>query len=188
MSTSIPEKKRIVRFRKTRWALGLVIVYTLVGFFLLPAILKRQLISRLPEYTKRRATIDQVKINPYALSLTIRGLALTEPDGTRFASFDSLYVNLQLSSILHAGFDFDEVTLTNLQVQITRETNGVFNFANLIPPAIPTPGTTKPPAELPRIFIEKLNLEGAFVGLLDRGRRVPFVTSITPINTRNHTG
>ena len=182
MSNSASAKPRIVRYRKTRWAIGLVLVYTLVGFFLLPAILKRQLIDRLPEYTKRNVTIDNVKINPYALSLTIEGLALRENDGTRFATFNSIYVNLQLSSIVRGGFVFDEVTLTNLQVQITRETNGVFNFANLLPSDSPTSGSAKPAMELPRIFIEKFNLDAALIGVLDRARKTPFVTTIAPIN------
>src|SRR5262245_34568607 len=85
-----------------RWAARFIIafvVYSLVAFFLAPPIVKSQLEKRLPPLTRRQATIRQVRINPWTLSLTIRGLALTEPDGRLFAAWEEFYVNFQLSSL-----------------------------------------------------------------------------------------
>src|ERR1035438_10766955 len=79
--------------RRLLWAGAAFLVYVLVGFFVLPPIIKSQLLKLLPAITKRQAAIRQVKFNPLDLSLTIRGLSLTEPDGQVFASWEELYVN-----------------------------------------------------------------------------------------------
>ena len=83
----IPKKRR----RWLVWIAGTFVVYVLFGFFAAPAIIKSQLVKRLPDITKRQAAVRQVKFNPLALSLTIRGLALTEPDGQRFAGWEEFY-------------------------------------------------------------------------------------------------
>src|ERR1035437_8378918 len=88
------------RWRRRQLGAGAAfLVYVLVGFFVLPPIMKSQLLKRLPAATKRQASIRQVKFNPLVLSLTIRGLSLTKPDGQVFASWEELYVNFQLSSL-----------------------------------------------------------------------------------------
>ena len=72
------------RSRLAKWTMGLgiaLIVYALVGFFLLPAIIKWQLLKRLPVITKRAVTVQQVKLNPFALTLTIQGFTLKETNG-----------------------------------------------------------------------------------------------------------
>jgi hypothetical protein len=91
---SWPEKRR-------RWTLRLAaafVVYSLVGFLLVPAIVKWQLVKRLSESTKRQAAVRQVRVNPWTLSLTIRGLALTEPDG-RCSRRGRNSANFQMSSL-----------------------------------------------------------------------------------------
>jgi len=52
--------------------IGLLIffaVFTIVGFFVLPPILKSILTQKLSENLHREVTIEDIKLNPYALSL-----------------------------------------------------------------------------------------------------------------------
>ena len=81
--------------KRALWVVIAFVVYLLLGFFAAPALIKWQMLKRLPITTKRQAAIRQVKVNPLTLSLTIRGLVLTEPDGHTFASWDELYINFQ---------------------------------------------------------------------------------------------
>ncbi len=63
--------------RAKKILIGLIIffvVFTLVGFFALPPILKSILTKQLSENLHREVTIDQIKINPYTLSISVRGL------------------------------------------------------------------------------------------------------------------
>src|SRR5262245_16390840 len=91
-----PGTRRAKRWRRIAIAL---LLYTVMGFFVLPAIIKSQIVKRLPGFTHRQAVVQQVKVNPYALSLTIRGLSLSETNGEPFAGFEEFYVNFQLSSL-----------------------------------------------------------------------------------------
>src|SRR5579859_6953547 len=89
-----------------------LVLYALIGFFLVPVIIKWQMLKRLPAITHRQAALKQVKFNPFALSLTIRGFALTETNGEVFTSFDEFYANFQpVASLFKLGWVFDEISL-----------------------------------------------------------------------------
>src|SRR5271154_5368214 len=109
--------------RRFKWLIRLgaaLVVYTVVGFLVVPAIIKSQMLKRLPDLTKRQATIENVKFNPYALSLTIDGLALKETNGDVFSSFDQFYGNFQpFASLFHLTWVFDNVHLQKPFFQIT---------------------------------------------------------------------
>ncbi len=172
--------KRLSRFK---WPIliGIVLlIYTLAGFFLVPAIIKSQMLKRLPALTKRQVAIQQVKFNPYVLSLTIRGFSLKEPDGEVFSSFDEFYVNFQLSSIFKHAWVFDEISLKKPFVQVTYREDGNFNFANLI--GSPAPEQPKgPPQPPPPVIVYQLNVTNGAVAFADLKRKVPFRTEFVPI-------
>ncbi len=48
--------------------------------------------------TRPRSFDPKVKINPFVLSTTVRGLLIKDKDGQPFISWDEVYVNFQLSS------------------------------------------------------------------------------------------
>src|SRR5205814_7636810 len=54
--------------KRLRWIALVVLSYTIMGFFIAPAVIKSQLIKRLPGLTHRQVAVQQVKLNPYALS------------------------------------------------------------------------------------------------------------------------
>src|ERR1039458_8533966 len=129
-----------------RWAIRIAIVlvlYTVIGFFVLPAIIKSQMLKRLPALTHRRVTIQDVKLNPYALSFTLRGFSLTETNGDEFASLGELYVNFESISLLKRGFVFKEISVKKPSANIVRLADGSFNFANLLTNAAPAGATPK---------------------------------------------
>ena len=103
-------RERVVDFarRRRRWLIGLgilVVLYTVFGFFLLPVILKRQLERRATEALHRQVTIERVRTNPYALSVTIDGLQVKERDGGPFLSWDRLYLNMKLWRVIRRKLD-----------------------------------------------------------------------------------
>jgi hypothetical protein len=177
--------KRQKRFRWGRFILIALILYTIIGFLVVPAIIKSQMLKRLPALTHREAAVQQVKFNPYALSLTIRGFSLKETNGEVFSSFDEFYINFQpIASLFHRTWVFSEISLKKPFVQLTHRDDGTFNFANLIPPApasapTPPPG---PPAALPRVTVYSLSISNGAVGVTDLKRKDPFRTQFIPID------
>ena len=156
-------------------------VYTVVGFFVLPAVIKSQLLQRLPLLTKRQATVEEVKLNPYALSLTIRGLKLSETNGDSFASLGEFYGNVELSSVLRGKLVFSELSVKEPSANIIWQADGTFNFANLIPPSTnaPAPATSK--SSVPKVLIEQLTVANGSIDFTDLTRKQPFHTRIEPL-------
>src|SRR5882724_7107775 len=174
-----------IRPKRPRWFRRIVIafvLYTIVGFFVVPAIIKSQMLKRLPALTKRQAAVEQVKFNPYALSLTIRGFSLKESNGDVFTSFDEFYINFQpIASLFKLSWVFDEISLKKPFAQVTYREDGTFNFANLITNS-PAPSTPAKPQPLPRLTIYNLSVTNGAVAFADLKRKEPFHTEFIPIN------
>ncbi len=172
--------------QQRRWLLRLLLVlavYSVVGFLVAPALLKWQLRKQLPRITHRTASVRQVRINPWVLSLTIRGLSLTEANGDPFASFEEFYANFQLSSLFRGAWTFAEIHLIDPRGAVILQRDGRLNFADLFD-AGSAPSTNAPSrnAELPRINVFLLNLTNGFVSIEDQTRHSPFRTEYRPIN------
>jgi hypothetical protein len=168
--------------RRVLILVGLLVIYSLAGFLLVPWVLKSQLEKRLPGLTQRNATVRQVKFNPWALSLTIRGLELTEPDGRRFAGWEEFYVNFQLSSLFRWAWTFREIRLQEPFGEVVLDRDGRFNFANLFERKEAAPPASKPSGGMPRVRVFLLSVTNGFVAFEDRTRHRPFRTEYRPIN------
>jgi hypothetical protein len=169
-------------YKRLLWAGAVFLVYVLVGFFVLPLIIKSQLVKRLPGITKRQAAVRQVKFNPLVLALTIRGLSLTEPNGQVFASWEELYVNFQLSSVFRFAWTFAEIGLKQPYGHVALFKDGRFNFANMFDETAPPPPKPEKPGALPRVNVWWLHIDDGAVALDDETHRLPLHTEFKPIN------
>lgn len=171
--------------RAKRWTIGVGIavgLYTVIGFFILPAIIKSQMLKRLPALTHRRVAIQDVKLNPYALSFTLRGFSLTETNGDEFASLGELYVNFESVSLLKRGFVFKEISVKRPSANVVRLLDGTFNFADLLTNAAPGRAAPKTSQQLPLIMIDELKVEDGQFSFTDLDRKKPFHRQWGPIN------
>jgi uncharacterized protein involved in outer membrane biogenesis len=174
--------------KRTKWLVRLgvaMLLYTIIGFFVVPAIIKSQMLQRLPALTKRQVAIERVKFNPYVLSLTIDGFSLKETNGDVFSSFGELYVNFQLSSIFKRSWVFDEIRLQDPFAQVTYLKDGTFNFANLISNPSPAPSPApQAPQPLPPVIVYHLIITNGAVVFADFTRKTLFQIRYQPINVR----
>jgi len=60
----------------------IVFRYGLIGSLVLPPVLHHLLTTRLAKHLCRPTTIEQVPINPFSLSLSVRGLKVNELDSS----------------------------------------------------------------------------------------------------------
>lgn len=113
-------------------AIGIVIVtYGFLGFIVLPWVIEGQAKFFLEERLSIAATIDKVRLNPFALSITVEGLDLIDADSHRLMSFDRLYANFQLSSIFSRAASFRTVHLDGLHVDLARYSETDSNISRL---------------------------------------------------------
>src|ERR1700676_3273965 len=81
------------------WFIYLLVAYAVLGFMILPPIIRSVAVKELSKQLGRDVSIQKIKINPFAFSTTVRGLLIKEKDGKPFISWDEVYVNFQLSSL-----------------------------------------------------------------------------------------
>ena len=122
------------RFKK--YIIGVAVffvVFTLVGFFVLPPILKSILTRKLSENLHREVSIRQIKLNPYALSLTVRGFLIKDRNGPEpFVSFDELYINLQSLSAIKRAILIKEFRISRPFIKLVRNQDLSYNFSDLL--------------------------------------------------------
>jgi uncharacterized protein involved in outer membrane biogenesis len=145
--------------RLKKLLIGVVIffvVFTGVGFFVLPPIAKSILTKKLSESLHREVAIQQLKINPYTLSLTVRGFVLKEKASSEtFVSFDELYVNLQSISAIKFALVLREIRLKQPYINIKRNDETNYNFSDLLEKGEAKPATK--PSEKAKSFKFSLN-------------------------------
>ena len=108
-------------------------VYTIIGFLILPPIIKSVAVKKLAGALHRTVAIQEIKLNPYVLSLTINGLAVKDREETTdFVSFNSLYVNLQGVSIFKLAPVIKECRIEGPFIKIVRNMDMSYNFSDLI--------------------------------------------------------
>lgn len=166
------------------WALGVLLVYTLLGFLILPPIVRAVAVKQLAGQLDRQVSITKVKLNPFVLSTTIRGLLIKDKDGQPFVSWDEVYVNFQLSSFLGHAWVFKEVSLTRpfVRVQVNKDytlncSDLITKFSSNAPPTKPI----KPPKPL-ALRIDRFHIAGAAAALTDLTPRTPFHRVIGPLD------
>src|SRR5205085_2850811 len=110
--------------------LGLFLFYTIVGFLILPPIIRSVAVKQLAKQFDREVSIQKVKLNPYTLSVTIRGLLVKDHDGQPFLSWDEVYVNFQISSLLGKTWRFQEISTTKPFIRALMNKDYTFNFSD----------------------------------------------------------
>ncbi len=166
----------------------LILLYAVLGFFIAPPILKSQLSSRISEHSGRPVTIGQVRMNPFALSLTVRGFEIEEAAGGPFVGFEELYINFQASSLFRWAYTFKRIELIGPHGLVKVLPDGNLNFSDLLAPSnSPAVPSISPEASsnqektLPAILIFHLNIaQGRFV-FSDLSRPTPFKATLSPI-------
>ena len=162
-----------------------LVAFTVVGFFVLPPIVKAQAEQRLSKELGRTVTLGKVRINPYALSLTLENFDIREKDGkASFLGWNRLYVNFDALASLTGDWVLSEIELDGFHAAVAIKPDGSFNFSDLLP-NVSTLGTTlpntAPPAKPMRpVRVGRLAVSRAGVDFNDHSRKHPFTSVIGP--------
>ncbi len=137
--TLTTESNRFVKHKRLKISLGviaiLIVLFGLLGYFWLPGFAKSQLEIKLSETLSRPVTVQSIEIKPYSMELAVNGFRVGEKASDAddiFLSFDRLYVDISINSVVHRAPVVRAITLTKPTVRIVRETEEQFNISDLI--------------------------------------------------------
>ncbi len=172
--------------RKRFWAILLVLLYTVCGFFLVPVLVNKLVVDTAREKFGREASLQKVRFNPYTLSLRATGFGLIDTDDVKLVGFDEFVVNFQLSSLYHRAWTFREVRLDGAYLYFERFALDDTRLSRLLADADSTPDAeelhSKEDSGLPRLLIHDLSLNGGSLDFRDRVPATPVDLNIGPIN------
>lgn len=181
--------------RTRRWGKRFAIfmaVIGVLGFLVVPPVLKSVLLSKLGEALHRDVAIDSISLNPYTLTLSVSGVSVRDrvdgKPGDEVFGFDKLTVNAELASIAVAGFVVKEIELVGPRAKLVRLPDNRYNISDLIPP----PEEKKPEEKsgLPRFSVSNIQIRGGKLSFDDRPEgvqheiadvnvRIPFLSTLS---------
>jgi hypothetical protein len=163
---------------------ALILLYTIAGFLIAPPIVKSVLTATIEKELGRQATVNQIRLNPLALSVTVRDFELKDPNGELFIGFEEFYANFQLSSIVHLAITFSEIRLLAPEGQIKILPDGKLNFSDLLALfAGPDDRVGSKPEDtvLPPVLVSNVKIEKGRLVLHDLSLPTPFNLEVSPI-------
>jgi hypothetical protein len=172
------------RARCALWIVAtLLVLFTITGFFILPPIVKSQLVKRLSAELGRPVTLGKVRMNPFVLSVTLEDLDVGESNAPgSFFGWQRLYLNFEAIPSLMGEWVFSEIALDGFHSHVAINQDGTFNFSDLLAKVAAMPvqsAAAKPPRP---ILIDSLRITGARVDFSDNSRKRPFRTIVGPVS------
>jgi len=140
--------------------IALAVIFALIsiiGFFILPSVIKSIAVQKFSAALHRPVSVEKISINPYKLSVTIKGFKINEPVASQnpFVAFDEFYANMYgISSLFQRKLILEEVKLTKPYINIVRREGNTYNFSDLLPK-----GDKKPAEESKPFYFSINNIE-----------------------------
>src|SRR6187200_2625457 len=99
-------RARIILFASV---VGLVVAYTLFGFFGVPRLLHSRATDFVATEYGRKLEIGEIQFNPFTLVLQIHGLSFPDTEGQPLVGFRDLLVDLNASSLFRLAPSFANI-------------------------------------------------------------------------------
>lgn len=118
-----------------RWlarAVAALLLYAVLGFLVVPAALRHYLPQIVDRHIDRQLGLGELRINPFLFTVEIRDCTLREADGADLLSFSRLFVDLELSGLLHRAWTFADISLESPALEIVIASDGRLNLATLV--------------------------------------------------------
>lgn len=170
-----------VRLRKLLiWLAGAICLYAVIGFFAVPALVKRQAVAHVDRELGHKLELGDVRFNPFTLTARIDGFALSEATGAKLVAFEHLFVNFQAISLLRRTWTFDAIELDAPDIRFELRQDGRHNFSTLLDKLKkPAP---EPDTPIPRLTIASIRVNDGRLDVADLPAGADARLSLQPIS------
>jgi len=168
-----------------RWLLAgvaAVVLYALLGFLLTPWVVTRYVSNYAVEKLKRKASIAEVRVNPFLFTFEAKDFVFQEADNRPIIGFGHLFVDFQLSSLFRWAWTFADIRIERPSLHVEIQHNGRLNFADLadsFPKSEDPPPTDSRP---PRLLVQHAEVIGGSFTFSDRSDTTYATETFSPLN------
>lgn len=163
----------------------LLLVYTVAGFWIVPAIARGQIEKRGSEALDRTVSLEKVRMNPFTFRVRLENLTVSGKTLEKLASWTLLDVNFDpLVSLLKWQFYFKRIRVVDPVQWVRVDSEGTLNIADLLDATEDSTEDTEEEAKaiaLPRVGVGIINIEGWALDFTDDSLPSPFHSAIGPM-------
>lgn len=116
------------------WLIFFVLLYTLVGFVIVPFVAKIKISDIVKERFSREANVESVSFNPFTFELLLEEFSLLDKDSSVFISLKKFYADLNILPIINGRIELESINVSNPVVTIKKLNDSEFNFSDFIKP------------------------------------------------------
>ncbi|MDA7818100.1 DUF748 domain-containing protein [Sulfurimonas sp.] len=163
--------------------LSVLIIYSVIGFVILPIVLKSQVVEITNKEINAKLSIEDIDFNPFIFRLIIHGLDLKDLSGQHLISFKSFEIDIDPYNLYNGTINVKKVLLSSPQILLEQNKDKVFNLATILKESdeVVKPTEEETPSKLPRIIIDELAVEEGIFTYTDNTKLNKFHTSIKDI-------
>ena len=177
-----PPKRRSRFLRRFLYTVAILVgLYLVIGFFVLPPVLKKVAVSQTSAHLRATLDLESVSFNPLTLRLAVGGVALREENGDPVFELATAEVDAAWSSLFRLAPVLKSIVLTEPTLFLIRDADGQVNVERILPE--PDPREEKPdePFALPRMEIHQFAISGGDIRIEDRSPDKAVAVSLEPI-------
>ena len=153
------------------WIIGIVAAIGVFGALLAPPLVRHKLESDLSAALHRKVSIQSLRINPYALTATVRGVRIQERDSdATAAAIDGLYADVSAASLFRLAPVLASMRADRPQIKITRIEGSRYNWSDLIDEFLAKPRDPNQPP--PRFSVANIEIADGAIERFDGGEEL----------------
>lgn len=158
-------------------------LWLLVGFLLVPRIIRGRIERFTAELLHRPVTLQRVRFNPILFTAHLDGLRVRNLDGSDWITLRQLYLDYRLHRLISRTIELAALELDGLAVRVELDEQGRPNFQDLLegPKAEPKPEGAPSGWEF---AIGRFQLKEGQLVFVDRSQGAPFRTALGPVSLR----
>ena len=166
---------------------GLLALYALVGFLLLPWWLEKALPEQLEQRMGWQAEVTAIRFNPFSFRLDARGFAARDAGGEPVTAFELLRVDLSFLNLFRGVIGFDEIRLTEPDLRLDLLEDYSVNYARDWRQANPAIQGEEPAQEgtsagPPKLYFKQVLIDGGQLLFRDFSQEQPAEFQIAPLD------
>lgn len=145
--------------------LGLFAAYLLFAWLAFEPLVKWAAPKFIADKSAHQLELAEARFDPFAWSLRVRGLALSEADGQRLIAFEELFVDFSASSLMRRAWTFDQIRVLAPRARVALRADGSLNWSGLLEAF--KSAETEPDAPLTRVLVRLFDLQRGAIELVD---------------------
>jgi uncharacterized protein involved in outer membrane biogenesis len=160
------------------------LIYTIFGFFILPQILKPQVIQNVQKQIDAKVTLESIDFNPFIFKLSINNIKLYSLSDKELISLKAIVLDLDILSLIDSTIKIEKFLLDTPKITLILDKKREINLASIIKTSSDSNKKTDESSsefEMPRVVIQSAAIVNGGIDYKDFSKKSEFYFSLNNI-------